>query len=172
MSDTTLFEAVERFALRVYAVPDADLERAWAWQAYDDGVRYAFFRTYEELRELAARSASDRAAAGLAPSLAQHALAQYHAAYRDLQAILIGLPDAELDRAPSAGEWPLRKVIEHIVEADGGFYCVISYALERRRSGDGRPAEIPEAYWAALFGAEERAAFERAMGGTLAEIEA
>jgi DinB family protein len=170
MSDTTLAEALELFARHTHALPDADLDLPWAWQAYDEGLRYAFFRTYEELRELAAATAAERAALGPATTLAQRALAQYHAAYRDLQALLIGLPDADLDRAPAEGEWPLRKVLEHIVEADGGFYGVIRYALERQRSRGERPAEIPKAFWETVFGPEEEAAFKSAMAGTLAEI--
>jgi hypothetical protein len=172
MSEVTLAQAVEQFALRTHALSDADLERPWAWQAYDEGVRYAFFRTYEELRELAAVTAAERAAKGPPVTVAQRVLAQYHAAYRDLQALLIGVPDAELDRAPAAGEWTLRQVLEHIIEADGGFYGVIGYALERQRSGDGRPAEIPEEFWNAIFGPQEDAAFKAALCGTLDEIRA
>jgi hypothetical protein len=172
MSETTLAQAVEQFALRTHTLADADLERDWAWHAYDEGLRYAFFRTYEELRDLAATAAAARAAGGPPITLAQRVLAQYHAAYRDLQALLIGLPDAELDRAPAAGEWPLRKVLDHIIEADGGFYGVIRYALERQRAADERPAEIPESFWDELFGPAEEAAYKAALAGTLAEIAA
>jgi hypothetical protein len=172
MIEMTLSATVDRFADVTYALADVDLLRDWAWQAYRDGVRYAFFRTYEELRELAANTAAERAASGPALTLAQRALALYHGAYREMWALLIGLPDVELDRVPAEDEWPLRRVLDHAIEADGGFYGVIGYALERQRSGDERPAEIPREYWHTLFGPHEEAGYQAALAGTKAEIQA
>jgi hypothetical protein len=169
MAEPTLAEAVEKFARATYALTEADLERDWTWGAYDEGLRYAFFRTYEELRELAATIVAERGTHGPPISAAQRALAQYQAAYRDLQALLIGLPDAELDRAPGADEWTLRTVLEHIVGAEGSFYVLVRYALERQRSGDGRPADIPEAFWEQVIGPEEPL-YKAALAGPLAEI--
>jgi len=143
-----LGSAVEAFAAILQSQPDSNLELDWAWGAYNsEGVRFALFRTYEELRELAVRTATERAARGPAISSAQRILAQYQAAYRDLQAALLGLPEGIENQAPAEGEWPLRRVLAHIVGADVGFYVVVKYALERHRSGDGRPAEIPDSAW-------------------------
>ena len=169
MAEPTLAQAVEQFARVGYALTEADLERDWTWGAYDEGLRYAFFRTYEELRELAATSVAERSLGGPAISAAQRALAQHHAAYRDLQALLFGLSEADLDRAPADGEWPLRTVLEHIVQAEGGFYVLVRYALERHRSGDGRPPEIPEAFWEQVIGPEEPR-FKAALAGSHAQI--
>ena len=172
MIEMTLSAAVDRFADVTYALADEDLLGDWAWQAYRDGVRYAFFRTYEELRELAANTAAERATGGPRLMLAQRALALYNGAYREMWSLLIGLPDAELDRVPAEDEWPLRQVLDHAIDADRGFYGVISYALERERSGDGRPAEIPREYWETLYGPQEEAAYQTALAGTKAEIHA
>jgi hypothetical protein len=172
MIEMTLSAAVDRFADVTHALADEDLLRDWAWQAYRDGVRYAFFRMYEELRELAANTAAERAAGGPPLTLAQRALALYHAAYREMWALLIGVPDAELDRVPAEDEWPLRQVLDHAIEADGGFYGVITYALERQRTGDGRAAEIPRADWATLYGPQAEAAYQAALAGNKAEIQA
>jgi len=150
---TSLVEAVEQLAAVAHSMPDPELDREWTWGAYDsEGVRFAFFRTYEELCELAATTAAERAARGPAPTTAQRILAQYHAAYRDLQAALLGTDGDVADQAPAEGEWPLRKVVAHIVGGDVGFYAVVKYALDRHRSGDGRPAEIPDEAWAAIVG--------------------
>ena len=82
MFTTSLVRAVERFSAITQGVPDSELDRAWAWGVYDsEGVRFAFFRTYEELRDLAAKTAAARAAHGPAVSTAQRILAQYHWAY-------------------------------------------------------------------------------------------
>jgi hypothetical protein len=154
-----------------YHISDADLDREWAWGAYDsEGVRFALFRTYEELRETAARTATQRVSREQAPSTAQRILAQYHAAYRDLQAALLGLGDAEANLAPAVGEWAVRQIVAHAVGADVGFYGVVRYALDRHRSADGRPAEIPSEAWAPMIGMDD-AAFESLMNSPLAQLE-
>ena len=134
MTETGLAAAVERFATATQGWDDESLARPWAWRAYDEGVRHAFFRTYEELCELAATTAAARAIQGPAITTAQRILAQHHRAYRDLQAVLLGSEEL-LDLAPAKGEWPLRTVIEHIMAAEQGFFAVTRHALERGRRG-------------------------------------
>ena len=170
MFNTSLAEAVEQFATLTHAAPDSALDREWAWGAYDsEGVRFAFFRTYEELRELAATTVAERAARGPAPTTAQRILAQYHAAYRDLQAALLGIGYGEEDQVPAEGEWPLRRVVGHIAGAEVGFYVVAKYALDRHRTGDGRPAEIPDEAWDTIIG-QDVDAVRTILDGPLAGI--
>jgi hypothetical protein len=172
MFETSLARAVQRFASVTFPMSDSELDREWAWGAYDsEGVRFAFFRTYEELSELAARTLAERTVKGLGLSAAQWILAQYHAAYRDLQAVLLGLGPDEAEQAPSEGEWPLRRVVAHIVGADVGFYVAVRYALDRHRSGDGRPAEIPDEAWDTLLG-QDVSSIEAILDGPLAGIQA
>jgi hypothetical protein len=169
--NTSLLQAVEQFADTTRGVPDADLDREWAWGAYDsEGVRFALFRTYEELRELAANIATERPALGLAPSTAQRILAQYHAAYRDLQVVLLGIADAEANLAPAVGEWPVQQIVAHVVGAELGFYGAIKYALDRHRSGDERSAEIPAEAWEPMIGMDE-AAYEAMMSSPLTDLQ-
>jgi hypothetical protein len=167
----TLTQAVEHFATLTQNISDTQLERAWVWQSYDsEGIRFAFFRTYEELRELAIKLHSERSAQGRPPSAAQLILAQYGAAYWDLQAALCGLAPGQIEQAPAEGEWPIHKVAAHILGADLGFYVAVRYALERQRSGDGRPAEITEEAWAAISGLDE-AAYDALMAGPFAGLQ-
>jgi uncharacterized damage-inducible protein DinB len=173
---TSLARAVEQFADVMQDVPDAELDRDWAWGAYDsEGVRFACFRTYEELRELAVKTAVERSALRLATSTAQRILAQYHLAYRDLQAALLGVGTDAVDQAPAEGEWSLRQVVAHILRAELGFFVVVKYALERHRAGDGRPAGIPDEAWDAIIGDDEaavRAMLDGPMSGIRAYHEA
>ena len=170
MFKTALAHAVEGLADLTQGIPDSDLDREWAWGAYDsEGVRFAFFRTYEQLRELAAKTAMTRAAHGPARTTTHWILAQYHAAYRDLQAALLGIGTDEADRAPADGEWSLRKTVAHIVGAEVGFFGVVTYALERHRSGDGRSAEIPAEAWDTILGQDE-ASIDATLDGPLAGI--
>jgi hypothetical protein len=169
---TSLVRAIERFAKVVQSVSDSELERKWAWGAYDsEGVRFSFFRTYEELCDLAANVTKSRAAHGPSPSSAQLILAQYHEAYRDLQAGLLGTTADEADQEPAEGEWPLRRVVAHIVGAEVGFCVVVKYALDRQRSGDGRSLEIPDEAWDAILG-EDVTSIETKLDGSLAGIQA
>ena len=170
MINPSLARAVERFADLTQDVPDSDLDREWAWGAYDsDGVRFSFFRTYEELRECAVKTAAERAARGRTASSAQRILYQYHTAYRDLDAALLGVQAGEANRTPGEGEWSLRQIAAHIVEAEVGFFGVVKYALDRHRSSDGRPAQIPDEEWEAIIGMDE-ASIEKILDGPLAGI--
>jgi uncharacterized damage-inducible protein DinB len=147
MKTTTLASVVENFASFTHPFTEADLERPWAWKGYEEGVRFAFFRTCEQLYELAARLEVERAASPHPLTVVQRILGQYHTAYRDLQAVLLGVTDEQAAQIPAEGEWPLRQVIAHIVQADRGFFTVISLGLDHIRKGIAEPFEITEEIW-------------------------
>ncbi|HEX7588163.1 MAG TPA: DinB family protein [Anaerolineae bacterium] len=156
MTDTPLSQSIDRLAQLTQAIPDAALERPWTWGEYDsDGVRLAFFRTYEELRELAVKLRRERTGRGRPPSSAQLILAPYHAAYRDLQAALLGAGAELVNRAPAENEWPLRKTLSHMVGTEQSFYVVVKYALDGHRAQDGRPAKASDAAWDAIVGMDD-----------------
>ncbi len=164
-----LLRAVEHFAVATIAAPDAHLDWPWAWGAYDsEGVRFAFFRVYEELRELVPMANATRIAQGNPLTSAQRILGQYHSAYRDLQAVLLGINDSEAEQEPAEGEWPLCTVLAHIVGADAGFFVVTNYALQQHRAGNHQPGQPPESFWNAELGDE--ADFESVMRGPLPEL--
>jgi len=147
MTKSPLAGAVEKFSAITHSFSDLDLEREWAWGAYDEGVRFAFFRVYEDLRELAARLAAGRSANGPATTTAQYILAQHHTAFRDLQAVLLGITGEDALREPGDEEWPLITTLLHIVQAEKTFHAVNHYAIERARVKDQRPLEMPEETW-------------------------
>ena len=134
MNELNLTQAVEKFALATCHLDDADLEREWTWRAYSEGVRYAMFRTYEELRTLAAAMMTERTTKGAPITTAQHALAQYHTAYRDLQSILIGLDENLIDQVPARNEWPLRVILGHTIAAEREFFARIWFAVQQHLS--------------------------------------
>lgn len=142
-----LYSAVTDFAHLTWGLTDAALETPWIWQDYEEGVRFSFFRTYETLRELAVRLFGERLASGQAPTSAQRILAQHHAAFRDLQAVLLGYETAHLEQEPAEGEWSTRRALDHIIRAEKNFYFMVHFALQDARSGDGRLTEASEAVW-------------------------
>ncbi len=147
----SLYNSVLEFASLTSDLQDADLELPWDWGEYEEGVRFAFFRAYEELCLLAARLVVERSR--FRPlSLAQRLLGEYHAAYRDLHAVLLGVSDAIAVQPPAPGEWPLRKALLHIVEAERTFFAITNYSVDRERAQDGRALEMSdqdfETFWA------------------------
>jgi hypothetical protein len=129
----SLVQAIEKFAGVTHSLTEDDLERQWAWGDYNEGVRFAFLRTYEELRQLAADMVAERASSGRPMTTAQRALAQYHCAYRDFQAVLIGVEHQLLDTSPAEGEWPLRVILGHIIAAEREFFSRIWFAVQEYR---------------------------------------
>ena len=167
MTELNLTQAVEKFALTTCHLTDEDLERQWDWRAYREGVRYAMFRTYEELRTLAAQLMAERSSKGTPISTAHHTLGQYHSAYRDLQAIMMGIDDDLLNKLPAPDEWPLRIILGHILAAEREFFARIWHAVQHYRSQDlpedqePDPVEMTEEEVAEFVGSHEE--FERTM---------
>jgi len=152
MFNTELIKAVEGFANLMLPVQEKDLERTWVWKDHDEeGVRFAFFVTIQEVRQLAVQLAANRKPL----TQARHILGQYHKQYMDLQAAIFGLSKEDSERAPVEGEWPVRQVYAHILGADFGFRAVIRYALEGHRAGKWTPKPPPESEYPRLYGISE-----------------
>src|SRR5262245_59131574 len=129
--NSDLIQAVENFASLMLPLSEEDLEHEWIWKDHDEeGIRFSFFVTLQELRYLAVTLSTLRSK----PSPAQHILNQYHAAYMDLQAALFGLSAEDADRAPAEGEWSVSKVYAHILRAEINFTATVRYALEKHRA--------------------------------------
>lgn len=144
MTGPALAQSVERLATVSHAFGDADLEQPWRWRAHDEGVRFALLGAYHELRDLAISQAHHRAQDGLPFTRAQRALVLYHTAYRELQALLVGVPEALYEEAPAPGEWPLRTVLNHVVATQRTFFTLVHYGLARQRATEERTARLPE----------------------------
>lgn len=142
MFNPKLSSAVQEFAAMMLPLSEEDLERKWIWKDHDEeGIRFAFFVTLQELRQLAVALAALRSK----PTTAQHILSQYHAAYLDLQAALLSLSPEDSERAPAEGEWPVQKVYAHILSTEINFTITVRYALEKHRSGTWTPEKVSDA---------------------------
>jgi len=148
MFNANLTEAVENFTRLILPLTGKDLEREWIWKDHDEeGIRFACFVTLQELRHLAVTLSSLRST----PTPAQHILSQYHAAYVDLQAAVLGLSDDDAEKIPSEGEWQVRKVYSHILGAEFGFTATVRYALELHRANQWTTDRIPESEYPRLY---------------------
>jgi len=153
MFNATLTSAVENIARLILPLTEKDLEREWIWKDHDEeGIRFACFVTLQELRHLAVTLSSLRST----PTPAQHILSQYHAAYLDLQAAVLGLSDDDADKIPSEGEWQVRKVYSHILGTEFGFTATVHYALELHRADKWTTDRIPESEYPRLYVLSEK----------------
>ncbi len=151
MKPTPLSSTVAQFASWAASLADADLDRPWTWKDYEEGVRFAFFRTCEQLSTLAARLEAERAASSHPYTVAHCILGQYHAAYRDLQAVLLGVTGDLAAQPPAEGEWSLREVLAHIVQAERGFLTAAVLGLDHLRQGKAGPFQMTEEAWNAFW---------------------
>jgi hypothetical protein len=158
MINQELTVSVEKLASTIINLPDAKLDTQWHWKGHDEGVRFAFFVTLLELRQLAVKLAAERSAGLKFPPItnAQRILAQYHC-YMDLQASIAGLSQKNSTRAPSKKEWSAQNVYAHILAGEISFTAVIRYALENHRAGKWLPVPIPEKEYPRLYGMKEKA---------------
>jgi hypothetical protein len=141
MFNNELAKAVEDFSSLLLPISEKDLERKWTWKDHDEeGIRFAFFVTIQELRQLAVALASSRKPL----TQAQHILGQYHKQYMDLQAVIFGLSEEDAERAPAEGEWSVRRAYAHIFSADINFSIVIRHALENHRAGKWTPERMSD----------------------------
>jgi hypothetical protein len=153
--DNPISKSIDHFTGLVLDLPDSELEREWVWGSYkSEGVRFAYFRTYEDLRQLVVQIGQKRGASGMQLSDAQRILAQYHAAYMDLQAVLLGVEERYFEEPPAEGEWSIRRVLAHIVGADMGFYVAIKFALDKYSQGKDPLVDIDDETWLGIIGLE------------------
>ena len=132
MFNLKLTEAVENLVTAMLPVSEKDLETQWIWKDHDEeGIRFAFFVTLQELRQLAVTLANLREQT----TQAQHILGRHHVQFMDLQAAILGLTAADSEREPAEGEWPVRRIYAHILTAEINFTAVVRFALEKHRAG-------------------------------------
>ena len=154
MFNTDLETAVQDFSALMLPLSEEDLARDWIWKDHDEeGIRFAFFVTLQELRQLAVTLSTLRSK----PTPAQHILGQYHAAYMDLQAAVLGISNEDAERSPAEGEWSVKQAYSHILGTDFAFSAVVRYALEGHRSNTWTPDRIPDEEYPRLYGISEEA---------------
>ena len=144
-------------------VPDERLTSLWVWDGNEINVRYAFYRALETLESAAAEVA--RAIGGQESSEAREAVGAASAARWDLQGVLAGLTDADLDADPGGGEWTVRQTMGHIIGGQRGYAWGSAYWISVRNEAkpDG-PRRAPNELFTSMPEDDEEAT------GTLAEV--
>jgi hypothetical protein len=164
--------AIESFDRRLRAIDDDALDLFWAWESFDEeGVRFGILRTTEQVADAAVEIAASRAEAGAGRSRAERLLGRYLVSWRELWSVA-DRADTVVDTAPEEGEWSLRAILDHLIEADFGFFVTIRNGLEQVRAGAVAP-RYPgsDEAWLALAEVEE-GPWRAAMEGSLNDIRA
>jgi hypothetical protein len=116
------------------SLDEAALGKPWTYREKPMDVRYALYRTLEDaqgaLVVLAARPHPE----------SRRILAFAQRAFGSLRGLVIGVPDALLDRVPRAGEWSIGETLRHILAVERRYAIQTEYAVTR---GDGDPVRIP-----------------------------
>jgi len=110
------------------ALSDDQMARPWHWRAGGEeelGIRDAYHRSLEDENV----QTTSVVAAGLGEVAAALSLAQRAAG--DLCGLLAGQSDELLDQEPARGEWPLREVMRHTINTEGGFRARSLWAVDR-----------------------------------------
>ncbi|HUP83406.1 MAG TPA: DinB family protein [Candidatus Limnocylindria bacterium] len=144
-------------------IPDERLTSLWVWDGNAINVRYAFYRTLEMLESTAAEVA--RGIAGYPSSEARDAVGATSAARWELQGVLAGLSDADLDADPGGGEWTVRQTMGHIIGGQRGYAWGNAYWISvRDQAQPPGPRRAPEGLFASMPQDDEEAT------GTLVDV--
>ena len=123
-------------ALSSFAALDEEaLGQPWSFRGQPMDVRYALYRTIEDAQEAHVR------VVGRPVPESRRILSFAQRAFGDLRGLLVGLPADLIDRAPAAGEWPVREVLRHMWVVERRYALQTLYALERADSDPMRIAD-------------------------------
>ena len=98
-------------------------------QGGDVNVRFYFYRFIAHEAEHTVHLIKTLAGLGMKQSEAQLILRNLQAARGELEGLLLGLSDEDLDRVPAEGEWAPRRVLEHIIETEKSYSSRVADAL-------------------------------------------
>jgi hypothetical protein len=144
-------------------IPDERLTSLWVWDGNEINVRYAFYRTLEIIESSTAQVA--RAIGGAESSEAREAVGATSAARWELQGLLAGLSDSDLDADPTGGEWTVRQTMGHIIGGQRGYAWGSSYWISvRAEPKPAGPRRAPDELFTSMPEDDAEAT------GTLAEV--
>ncbi len=98
-------------------------------QGGDVNIRFYFYRLIAHEAEHTVHLIKTLAGLGINQNEAQLILRNLQAARGQLEGLLLGLSDEDLDRAPSEDEWAPRRVLEHIIETEKIYSSRVADAL-------------------------------------------
>jgi hypothetical protein len=138
-----LWSARVRLVDELAGLAEAALERPWPWRDGVADVRYALLRVADDEQAATVRIAGTLAALGWRQAEPQQILGLAEISRGWLLGELVGVPDALLDREPAPGEWPLRRVLAHIILTERRYYQRTTWHIAEARAGRPTTGEPP-----------------------------
>jgi hypothetical protein len=126
-------------------VRDADLEKPWPWRGDEADVRYGLYRPLEALIDIRAAVRPGLPSALTGESAARPLVGEATAARWEVDGVLAGLSDADLDAAPGGEEWTVRQTLAHIVNGQRAYGWFTAWWHSRRDlPTDDFPPAVPD----------------------------
>jgi uncharacterized damage-inducible protein DinB len=92
-------------------------------------VRFMFYRLIGHEVEHTVQMVKTLKGIGKFQTEAQLILSRLQSARGELEGLLLGLEDGDLDQTPAEGEWSPRQVLEHIIEVEASYTKRVMDAL-------------------------------------------
>ena len=92
-------------------------------------VRFMFYRLIGHEVEHTVQMVKTLNGIGKFQTEAQLILSRLQSARGELEGLLLGLEDGDLDRVPAEGEWSPREVLEHIIQVEESYTKRVADAL-------------------------------------------
>ena len=112
--------------------PDADAALATPELRLWRNLGIVLLRFGDHMREHGNQIAGARQATGAGLSDVQRKLAEAEKAWGDLLGAVVGLTDADLDRAPDEGAWTVRETLDHILAAEENYLAGVRAGYAQR----------------------------------------
>jgi DinB superfamily len=136
-------EARRRALEALAGLTEEQLERPVRLPQGPTDVRYCLLSLALHDDERRVALAALYAALDWRPSEAARILALAAKVHGQLCALLLGVPPADLDRAPGPDDWSLREVLAHVEQTGQRYLLHTAYAVERLHSSAELPLRIP-----------------------------
>ena len=120
---------------RLRSVPEDKMLVQAEWAQRQVTVRFLLYRLITHEEEHTVHLIKTLTALGIAQGEAELILRRLQATRGELEGLLVGLSDEDLDRVPAEGEWSVRQVLEHIVDAEERYSNRIEEALQSAKAG-------------------------------------
>jgi hypothetical protein len=137
----------------ILAIPEAALERVWAWTGNGEvEARYGMYRAYELFERAEIEAARALREAGIDGGLAAAIGGPGTAARWDLHGVLAPLSDADIDADPGGGEWTIRRTLGHTISSQRSYGWGTAWWQDQGLAVDdpNLPDGAGDEFWASL----------------------
>lgn len=124
-------EARQSLQRRLAGVSEEEMELPSEWHDRQVTVRFMFYRLLAHEMDHTVHLVKTLRGLGHIQTEAQLILQKLAITRGELEGLLVGLPESELDRLPGEGQWSVRQVVGHVTDVEETYLQVIEDALKK-----------------------------------------